>query len=178
MKSLTTTGLLLLVSISAQAQATKPGIYFVREAPLDERLAPSTTAPVTNRIYRRQKVDVFEVKDGWARVSKFYDGSVEGQIGRVARWVPAAGLSATKPAEMIQPSLPSDARIDKDAFPKVGESGLTEQDVRLLHRGAIKLLNSGKCSRVEYGDKSTSKPNTYYVNCGGLNIFFTPSDVE
>lgn len=78
---------------------------------------------------------------------------------------------------MPQPFLPTDARIAEDAFPKVG-GRLTEQDVRLLYKGAIKFLNSGKCSRVEYGDKSISKQNAYYVNCGGPNIFFTPSDVE
>lgn len=86
MKALILIGVLLVASASAYAQATKPGTYFVKEAVLQVRLGPSATAPVTNRIYRGQKVEVFEVKSGWVRVSKFYDGFVEGQSGKVARW--------------------------------------------------------------------------------------------
>ena len=179
MKSLILASLLLMAWSSAHAEATKPGTYFVEKTVLEERLGPSATAPLTNRLYRTQKVEVFEVKDGWARVSKYDDGAVEGLSGQVARWVLADGLSATKPADLPQPSLPSDPRISKDAFPKIGESGLTEKDLLILHQGAIKLLNSGRCSRVELGDKSVSKPDTYYVNCAGpKNIFFTPSDVR
>jgi len=166
------------MSGAAFAQATKPGSHYVKESVLEERLAPSNSSNVTNRIYRSQKVEVFEIKNGWARVSKYYDGAVEGKSGQVARWVLASGLSTNQPAELKQPSLPADPRIAKDALPKVGQSGLTEQDVQVLHKGALKYLNSGKCSRVEYGDKSTSKANTYYINCGGPNIFFTPADVK
>jgi hypothetical protein len=50
--------------------------------------------------------------------------------------------------------------------------------VIILHRGAKLMLDNGRCKRIEYGDKSVSKPNTYYVNCGGFsNIFFRPSDL-
>ncbi|ATE62754.1 SH3 domain-containing protein [Thauera sinica] len=177
MKKIVVVALSLAVSGSAFAQASKPGTYYVKEAALEERLAPSASGSVTNRIYRRQKVEVFEIKDGWARVSKYYDGAVEGKASQVARWVLASGLSSTQPAELPQPSIQSDPRIAKDAIPKVGQHGLTEQDVQILHKGALRFLNSGKCSRVEYGDKSTSKANTYYVNCGGPNLFFTPGDV-
>ncbi len=160
------------------AQATKPGTYYVRESVLEERLAPSSTGAITNRIYLRQKIEVFELKQGWARVSKYYDGAVEGKTGQVARWVSANGLSAVQPKELAQPKLPTDPRIAKDAIPKVGEGGLTEQDVQTLYNGALKFLNSGKCSGVEFADKSTSKANTYYVNCGGpANLFFTPDDL-
>lgn len=162
----------------AFAQVTKPGTYYVTEGVLEVRLAPSATGSVTNRIYRRQKVEVLEVKSGWARVSKYYDGAVESKSGRVARWVLASGLSSSRPAELPQPTLPSDPRIAKDAFPKVGQSGLTKHDVQLLYKGALKHLNSEKCARVDYGDKSVSKANTYYINCGGPNIFFTAADVR
>jgi len=177
MKTLVAIAVTLVVSSGSFAQASKPGAYYVNEKVLEERLAPSTNGSVTNRIYRRQKVEVFEIKDGWARVSKYYDGSVEGKRGQVARWVIAGGLSASQPPELPQPLFPSDPRIAKDALPKVGQHGLSEQDVQVLYKGALKFLNSGKCARVEYGDKSTSKANTYFVNCGGANLFFTPSDV-
>ena len=161
------------------AQAPKPGIYYVTQDVLDERLAPSADAAVTNRIHRGQRVDVFESKSGWARVSKYYDGVVEGQGGQVARWVLASGLSTDKPQPLKQPSITRDPRIAEDAFPKVGEGGLTERDVRILHKGALKFLISGAVTRVVFGDKSTNKPNTYYINGGGpKNLFFTASDVN
>ena len=159
------------------AKELKTGTYFVNETALEERLAPNQKGKVTNRIYRQQKVDVLEVKGSWARVSKYYDGEVEGEKGQVARWVLIKGLSATRPSDLVQPTIKSDPRILKDAIPKVGENGLKENDIKILYKGATKFLNSGQCANVEYGDKSVSKPNTYYVNCGGLNIFFTPSDL-
>ena len=178
MKFVVALALTLSCSGAAFAQATKPGTYYVKANVLEERLAPSSTGSVTNRIYRQQKVEVFELKDGWARVSEYYDGSVEGKNGQVARWVSAGGLSVSRPKDLPQPKVPTDPRIAKDAIPKVGEGGLTEQDVQILYKGALKFLNSGQCSRIEYGDKSVDKPNTYYVNCGGpRNSFFKPSDL-
>lgn len=177
MKKVVVLAIASAVSSGAFAQASKPGAYYVKEVALEERLAPSASGSVTNRIYRRQKVEVLEVKDGWARVSKYYDRAVEGKSGQVARWVLASGLSSSQPAELPQPSTQSDSRIAKDAFPKVGQHGLNEQDIQILYKGALKFLSAGKCSRVEYGDKSTSKADTYYVNCGGPNLFFTSSDV-
>ena len=151
--------------------------YYVKDSILDVRLAPSPAGTVTNRIYRQQKVEVFEIKGEWARISNFYDGTTEGKTGIVARWVLAAGLSSSQVADLPLPATSQDPRIAKDAFPKVGQNGLTAYDVQLLNKGALKFLNSGKCRRVEYGDKSVNKANTYYVNCGGPNLFFTPGDV-
>jgi hypothetical protein len=169
--------LAIIVTCSAHAQAQKPGNYYVMVSVLEERIAPSSTARITNRIYVRQKVEVLEIKGEWARVSKYYDGSIEGASGQVARWVLASGLSPTLPPQAAQPKVANDPRISKDAIPKVGEGGLTTKDVEILYKGAIKFLDSGKCSRVEFGDKSTSKADTYYVNCGGPNLFFTSADL-
>lgn len=169
--------ILSMIVTSTYSQAIKPGFYFVKEPMLEERLEPSLRGTSTNKIYYRQKVEVFEIKEGWARVSKFYDGTLEGKLWKVARWVDATGLSDKRPAEMAQPAVPQDPRIAKDAIPKVGQGGLSEKDVQILYKGALKFLGSGRCSRVELGDKSTSRPNTYYINCGGSNLFFTPSDL-
>lgn len=167
----------LFASSTVQAQATQSGGYFVKDKVLEERLGPQATASVTNKIYLQQKVEVYEIKNGFARVSKYYDGDVEGKQGQVARWVLAAGLSSTKPALPAQPKFQDDSRIEKDAIPVVGEGGLNKKDVEILHKAANKYLNSGKCSKVVMADKSVSKPNTYYINCGGPNLFFTPGEL-
>ena len=87
------------------AQATGPGIYFVTVTVLEERLEPDPDGAITNRIYTGQKVDVFELKNGWARVSPFYDGEVEGKSGQVARWVLASGLSVSRLPTKPQPKI-------------------------------------------------------------------------
>jgi hypothetical protein len=145
---------------------------------LNVRLAPNLAGAVTNKIYRHQVVGVLEVKDGWARISPYYDGEVEAQSGQVARWVNAEGLVDRPPAELPQPEIQRDPRIAQDAFSKVGHDGMTEQDLRILYKGANKYLAAGQCDRVEFGDKSIDKPNTYYINCGGRNIFFTKNSLQ
>ena len=167
---------LILTPAHLLADASTPGSYYVTAGTLNVRLAPSPKAKTTNKLYRQQRVDVFELKNGWARVSKFYDGRVESLRGQVARWVSAKHLSTNRPADLAQPKLKEDSRIT--GLPTVGEHGLTERDVRILHRGAKHFVDSGKCQKVEYGDKSTSKRNTYYVNCGEpRNRFFTPASI-
>lgn len=168
--------LALLISAHAFAAAEGRGSYYVTADQTNEHLGPSAATSVTNTIYRQQRVDVFEVRGGWARVSDYYDGGVEGVSGQVARWVPAEHLDRARPADLAQPDLGNDPRIQ--GLPKVGENGLTEEDVRILHRGARYFLESGQCKRVELGDKSLSRQNTYYINCGEpRNRFFTPADL-
>ncbi len=165
-----------LLATPALAEVTTSGSYYVTASTVRVRLAPKSTAKVTNKLHRRNRVDVLEVRDGWARISKYYDGRVEGVSGKVARWVANKHLSAERPSDARQPKAPRNPRIS--GLPKVGQGGLTEADVAILHRGAKHFLDSGRCKQIEYADKSTSKPNTYYVNCGGpRNHFFKPSDL-
>ena len=166
----------VLILLGTAVNAATP--KYVGTASLEEHLGPSHDAKVTNKIYKNQKIEIYEEKAGWSRVSEYYDGEVEGVNGKVARWVETAALVDSKLADdQLSPSY-SDPRIDKDAIPKVGQKGLTELDVRTLYAGAIKFLNNGLCLKIEYADKSVDKPGVYYVNCGGENVFFTPQDVS
>ena len=60
------------------ANATLPGDYYVISSKLNVRLSANKTGKITNTLYKRQKVEVFELQNGWARVSQYYDGAVEG----------------------------------------------------------------------------------------------------
>ncbi len=156
--------------------AEKLESYYVTAPTLNVRLAPSSNAKITNRLYRQNQVNVLETSNGWVRISKYYDGRVEGRSGSVARWVAANHLSKRRPADLPQPRLDHNSKIN--GIPKVGQGGLTEKDVVILHRGAKHFLDSGRCKRIEYGDKSGSRKDTYYVNCGEpRNLFFKPSDL-
>lgn len=171
-------GLIFLLSVmmGGCASISEPGSYYVTKPVSEVLLGPTSDSKLTNRLYRQQRVDVFEVRDGWARVSKYYDGRIEGQPGQVARWISARHLSSNRPPDLAQPALPRDPRIS--GLPSVGDGGLNRKDVLILYRGAMHFLKTKRCKRIEYGDKSVSRKNTYYVNCGGpQNIFFKASDI-
>jgi hypothetical protein len=166
----------MLIPFFAYADVISPGSYYVTADSLNVRLAPDSKAKITNKLYRQQKLYVFEVKGEWARISKYYSGATEIVSGEVARWVSAKYLSNFLPKDKKQPNIANDPRIK--GIPKVGEYGATEKDVEILYAAAKHFLESKKCKKIEYGDKSTSKPNTYYLNCGGTkNHFFKLSDI-
>jgi hypothetical protein len=68
------------------------GNYTVAVSSLKVRLSPSSFGEVTNRLGMGQKVTVEEIDNGWGRVSRYYDGAVEGKSGMVARWVDLGGV--------------------------------------------------------------------------------------
>jgi|TARA_R100001440_G_scaffold74262_1_gene99594 uncharacterized protein YgiM (DUF1202 family) len=74
------------------------GNYTIKVNNTRVRLEPSYKGKITNTLHKGTKVYVYEFKSGWARVSKWYSGSVEGVVGDqmtglVARWVPARLVS-------------------------------------------------------------------------------------
>lgn len=159
----------LLLPVSP-AFANGLGDYYVISPVLNERSAP-VDGEVVNRIYKGQKVTVYEVRNGWAQIDP---------PGADQRWVIMKSLSRTTP----EPSTPTallfdDTRIEAGAIPNVGDFNLSKRDVEVIWRGAKKMLDSGECSKIVSGDKSISKPNTYYVTCDDSeNRFFRPEDLD
>jgi hypothetical protein len=118
---------------------------YVSASSLSVRLCPSTTCPVTNRIYRGQTITVFEQRGDQSRISKYYDSSAERvefpQITTqsVARWVASEYLQSSEPKPLAQPKFDQalmDSRIA--GIPEIGDGGLTKSDVTLL-RGSIRV---------------------------------------
>ena len=73
--------------------------YFSTVEILNVRLEPNKKGSITSSIYENQQVNVYEIKQGWGRVSKYYNGEVEGKTGMVARWVFMEHLSKNRPIE-------------------------------------------------------------------------------
>lgn len=160
----------IAVSGVAYAAAEGPGKYFVTADSVEERLGPSTDARATNTIYKGQAVEVLEVRDGWARVSKFYDGAVEGQSGQVARWILAEYLGKEKPAAVIVAvdNKLEQALKDSDDFVKF-RAGFV--------KGSQELINSRRCILSDFTKmggwlRSTEyKPKPiYFTYCGGMTL--------
>jgi hypothetical protein len=149
-----------------------PGEYYVTAPVTEERLSPSLDGKVVNRIYLQQKVTVYRIAGEWALVT---------EPGWQPRWVICEHLSRATPelptAQLVAQEL-QDPRIERGALPQVGEFGLTQEDIHILWKGANLMLKQGRCTRVVSGDKSTSKPNTYYVSDGPRNYYFTANDVK
>lgn len=152
------------------AQVQGPGTYYVTAETTDERLAPAANAKSTNVLRKRQAVQVLEVKGQWARVTKFYDGQVEGVSGQVARWIAVKDLSATRPADEA-------AKSDEPEIAKL----LTDSDDFARHRQAFikasqELVERKQCTLQDFKagggwSKSTNfagKP-VYFAYCGGMS---------
>lgn len=86
-----------LLFLTFPAASYAADIRYVTADKLNVRLCPAVTCPATASIYRGNKVEVFEMKNGWARISHPYDGIDEDMPGEiVARWVSAAYLSTRR----------------------------------------------------------------------------------
>ncbi|MFN0263827.1 SH3 domain-containing protein [Tepidamorphus sp. 3E244] len=161
--------------------------YYVTANSLNVRLCPATSCPATNKLYRGQKVELFQSRDGWARISEFYDASVEKaefpeiQEDKVARWVSAEFLSRNKPTNPEPAALSPEIMDPRIKYvPGVGDYGLTKREVVAMRRFALKLLKDGSCTAIVNADKSVGKAGQYYVQCEGENRsrYFRLADVE
>lgn len=153
----------------AHAGAISPGNYYVTSGKLDVRLAPNKNGKITNTLYKRQKLEVFEVKNGWARISRYYDGGVEGLSGKVARWVLAKYLSTNRPAEEKIENLNSPvakAIKSSDDFSKYQSVFVSASD---------KLMKTGKCKLADFKEMggwwrsaNHKSKSVYFTYCGGM----------
>lgn len=159
----------------AAERAAGIGSFWVAGDQATEHSSPG--GAVVNRIYYGQKLTGYERRNGWLRTT---------EDGFTARWTRLSQLTQTEPPEKpayAGPASYADDRIAPDAIPNPGENGLTRGDVDIIRKGAKMVLQTRPdCSRIELGDKSVNRPNTYYVMCtvGGSvqNIFFTRAEAE
>jgi len=156
-----------ITASTAIAEARTPGGYVVTADSLNVRLAANGTGKISDKLYQQDKVEVFEVTNGWARISGYFDIEANGLSSKVARWVFATHLSARRPAEkkiivstpMVEAIRSSDdLALHLDTFVGVSE----------------KLVRSGECELSDFEDiggwwrSVAHKPRpVYYTYCGG-----------
>lgn len=181
-----TLGYITVLAFGAMSQSSVASerTMFVTGDNLNVRVCASGDCCIARRLNRNEQVPVFEQKDGWARISVFYDPEAEPQCrttdGLIAQWVAARFLSFTPPAG-YDPNEWFGSLGDKRirGVPKVGDYGLTRRDIELIRRYAAHLLQNDECKSIETGNKSMSKDDTYYVYCAGDDgqRFFTSADL-
>jgi hypothetical protein len=159
--------------------------YYVASDVLNVRLCPATTCPITNRIYRQQKVEVFEIRGEWARITEYYDAASERlefpQLSEetVARWVIQRALSKSRLTDVeFKRAEELDPRVQ--GIPKAGENGISAQESELMGKYANQLVRTDQCRGVVFADRSVNRANQYYVQCTGENgnRYFTAEDVK
>lgn len=89
----------VFITFPVFAEATYPGVYVVSADTLNVRQAANTVGKIADRLHRNDKIEVYEVRDGWARISEFFSVDQQGQSVNIARWVFASHLSPVVPAE-------------------------------------------------------------------------------
>ncbi|PMO00210.1 hypothetical protein BCT19_23450 [Vibrio splendidus] len=154
--------------------------FYVTASELNVRLSPAKTGKKTNVIYRRQLVQVFETTNGWSRISKYYDGTIEGVDGEVARWVSSKYLSKHKPTEL---RVMSSNRL---------EAALDSSDDYISYKAKFikvskDLINTGVCSVEDFEHQGgwvrsvNYKPRrVYFTYCGNHSntsgrVYYEPS---
>jgi hypothetical protein len=88
-----------VIDVEKPKQIISSKTYFSTVEILNVRLEPNKKGSITSSIYENQQVNVYEIKQGWGRVSEYYNGDVEGKTGMVARWVFMKHLSKNPPIE-------------------------------------------------------------------------------
>ncbi len=160
------------------AGAISPGDYYVSPAKLNVRLAANKTGKIINKIYKKQKVEVFEVKDDWARISSYYDGTDEGVPGNVARWVAAEYLSSIIPLPVTVKKVNAVEVKKENSNSSVAKAIKLSDDFskyqNVFVSASEKLIDKGDCKLADFKKlggwwKSLNhKPDPVYVTyCGG-----------
>ncbi len=168
--------LAVFVASASFAAAQSPGNYVVTAGTLNVRLAPNTAGKGKCKLHRGEKVEVLEVKDGWARISRYYDGGSEGLSGDVAHWVFARHLSATPAAEGLPAKPPAGENIVVSS--QILEAIKSSDDLPKYRNTfawvSAKLVDSGTCKLSDFRDiggwwrSAAHKPGpVYYTYCGG-----------
>ena len=152
---------------------------------LNRRTCPSTDCGIVGQFFFREGTDVFEDKDGWARVSRYYDASCangrseyvdsednrcdpENGIvdGKFAEWVFADFLSEDRPPDPAADATGLEVLLaGSDDFQKYRSA---------FARAAQSLISSGQCREADFLEwggwmksvNDRSQP-IYFIYCGG-----------
>lgn len=182
MRSMVLSAIVIAAATTGSAMAETQMWVTVDSA--NRRTCPSTECGVVGKLFFRESAKVVETKNGWGRVSKFYDASCVGgrsqyvDSGR-ADCTASNGIVDDQFAEWIKLDLLSEARPADPGQNASGTAKLIAQSDD-FHRyesefvkAAETLMASGRCTAQDFTDmggwvKSTNKgQGIYFAYCGG-----------
>ena len=162
--------------------------HWVTSDRLNRRTCPSTDCGIVGQFFFREGTDVFEDKDGWARVSRYYDAScANGRSEYVdsgdSRCDPENGIVDGKFSEWVFADFLSEDRPPNPAADATGlEVLVAGSDDFQKYRGAFaqaaqSLISSGQCREADFREwggwmksvNDRSQP-IYFIYCGGSKV--------
>ena len=162
--------------------------HWVTSDRLNRRTCPSTDCGIVGQFFFREGTDVFEDKDGWARVSRYYDAScANGRSEYVdsedSRCDPENGIVDGKFSEWVFADFLSEDRPPDPAADATGlEVLVAGSDDFQKYRGAFaqaaqSLISSGQCREADFRKwdgwmksvNDRSQP-IYFIYCGGSKV--------
>ena len=162
--------------------------HWVTSDRLNRRTCPSTDCGIVGQFFFREGTDVFEDKDGWARVSRYYDAScANGRSEYVdsgdSRCDPENGIVDGKFSEWAFADFLSEDRPPNPAADATGlEVLVAGSDDFQKYRGAFaqaaqSLISSGQCREADFREwggwmksvNDRSQP-IYFIYCGGSKV--------
>lgn len=171
-----------------QAAFSDDGLYWVVSERLNRRTCPSTDCGVVGQLFFREGVEVLERRDGWVRITDYYDGScVSGRSEYLDlgnnRCIAENGFSDGTFAEWVSEQFLSSDRPPNPAGEAVGiEILVGGSDDFLRYRNefvqaAQTLIAEGTCSEADFHEmggwvKSSAhrEQPIYFTYCGGSTL--------
>lgn len=160
---------LVLFTTTLFSAGIKLGENYVKSDSAKVLLSASDKGKETGKVRKYETVTVLEIKNNYARVSKYYDGWSEGVDGTVARWVSVNALSAEKPVKKI---IESNSPVKK----YIENSDDFEKYYDVMIKASEELIKQGKCTLKDFEKfgpwgQSTIKTrgeNYYFIYCGAM----------
>lgn len=177
---------LLLIGVTLPSVAISE--TWVTADRLNRRTCPSVTCGTVGVLMFREKAEIYEEQNGWARISKYYDASCQNGLsqynesgnaacteengivnGQFAEWVSMKYLSSTRPADPSAGATGDYALISgSDDFHKYKD---------VFAKAASDLIAAGRCTEQDFKNmggwiKSSSHRDSpvYFTYCGEMRV--------
>lgn len=178
---------LTLIVLFPSTTLAEPEAWVTSEN-LNRRTCPSTECSIVGKLYFRERVTIYENRQEWVRVSKYYDANCKNGYSEYvdsgnAKCTPKNGIIDGKFAVWVNISFLSSKRPSDPTLGATGDYSLVKgsddySKYKLVFASsARKLIANGKCTENDFIQnggwiKSSNYKNQpiYFTYCGGMRI--------
>ena len=153
--------LFLTTAVHLSAATNLTSKYFVNTETLKVRVAPNAESLHSYSIYKNYTVSVHEIKNGWARISRYKTIKVNATLKKEAKWVSA---------EFITPIKRNTSLIKVLTY-----SDNYQIHENIFHDASQQLINNKTCTindfKIMRGWVESPSNNIYFTYCGGFKKY-------
>ena len=178
--------LILVMSLTTPVLANQQAWIAFDE--IDRVSCPAPSCGVIGQLMKNEQVTILEEKDGWSRISIYYDAGCRNGMsvfisqgnrdciaengiyeGKVAEWVKDEGLTHINPKEQLP--------TPKAKYDLIRMSDDFEEHKDVFADAAQGLINSGRCVKEDFekiggwmSSSNYSNRPIYFIYCGGKEV--------